>query len=477
MSIRKWPLIIAVCVQTSLLSAATRTWTGAADGLWSNAANWDSGVPVAGDDLLFPGTLAAGASRTAVNDLAAATAFHSIAIAGVQRNAATQYALSGNAIVLGAGGLRVSGSGNTEFGPSISFPIALGATQAWSSSYCLVTLHAPLTLAGHALTLGVAGGYADGFRFEGGSTADGTMVVSDHTTASFASGTYPAPIESHGQLVAARGATLGPLTVSAWSLHLGKGVEFGHDPAGGARTASVNLTGANYVQLGSAAVTGEVHLGNASSLLYASGLSAPAAAGTTMKILDNDGSDAIDGRFQLLPEGGRVSILFEDTGAQFDNQDARISYTGGDGNDLVLTALPVADMTLTGSTNTPVKGQPQTFTAAVRSGGHAVTGTVEFRMNYTGCGLFPCTRELGSAPLDGAGHATLTTPMEFSGPVTIEATYGGDAETSAQYRYLQQNVAAAAAVPPAAVPTLDPKALAAMALLLGTAAMFAMRHP
>src|SRR4051812_20562208 len=140
----KWTLLIAVGLQTSLLAAATRTWTGNAGNLWSNAGNWDSGVPVAGDDLVFPGPLPAAASLTPVNDLAAGTVFHSIAIEGVARPPAPQYSLSGNGVVLGAGGLRISGSGNTEFGPSISFPIALAAPQAWSASRCLLVLNGAL---------------------------------------------------------------------------------------------------------------------------------------------------------------------------------------------------------------------------------------------------------------------------------------------------------------------------------------------
>ena len=38
-------------------SAATRTWTGAFDALWTKAANWQGNVaPVAGDSLVFPQT-------------------------------------------------------------------------------------------------------------------------------------------------------------------------------------------------------------------------------------------------------------------------------------------------------------------------------------------------------------------------------------------------------------------------------------
>ena len=39
------------------LAPAIRTWTGlGADDLWSNAANWDTGVPVDGDDVRIAAT-------------------------------------------------------------------------------------------------------------------------------------------------------------------------------------------------------------------------------------------------------------------------------------------------------------------------------------------------------------------------------------------------------------------------------------
>src|SRR5262245_41772833 len=37
------------------VTPATRTWTGAgANDLWSNAANWDTAVPLANDDVVIP---------------------------------------------------------------------------------------------------------------------------------------------------------------------------------------------------------------------------------------------------------------------------------------------------------------------------------------------------------------------------------------------------------------------------------------
>src|SRR5262245_14654724 len=59
------------------------------------------------------------------------------------------------------------------------------------------------------------------------------------------------------------------------------------------------------------------------------------APGQSFTIIDNDGSDSIVGTFNGLPEGA----TFTASGVPF-----RITYTGGTGNDVVLTALATTDL-------------------------------------------------------------------------------------------------------------------------------------
>jgi fibronectin-binding autotransporter adhesin len=80
--------------------------------------------------------------------------------------------------------------------------------------------------------------------------------------------------------------------------------------------------GLNYDQL---SVTGAVNLVGAS--LDAT-LSFNAGASDEFRILDNDGNDAIAGTFNFLPQNSTF---------QLNGQLFRISYTGGDGNDVVLS--------------------------------------------------------------------------------------------------------------------------------------------
>jgi len=76
----------------SALAVSTRTWTGlGATNNWSDAANWDSGAPVAGDSLVFPESAG---RKTNTNDLVPNTLFDTITFEG------QGYALAGNPLGL-----------------------------------------------------------------------------------------------------------------------------------------------------------------------------------------------------------------------------------------------------------------------------------------------------------------------------------------------------------------------------------------
>ena len=77
-------------------------------------------------------------------------------------------------------------------------------------------------------------------------------------------------------------------------------------------------------------VTGTVNVSGATLTL--AGAYAP-QPGDTFTIVANDGADAVTGTFAGLPEGATVAF----NGAQL-----RISYAGGTGNDIVLTAQAAA---------------------------------------------------------------------------------------------------------------------------------------
>ncbi len=84
---------------------------------------------------------------------------------------------------------------------------------------------------------------------------------------------------------------------------------------------------------GNVHVTGSVNLGGSTLTLLGSG--AGVAPGNTLTIIDNDGSDPVIGTFAGLPQG--ATIAGGPGGLNY-----TISYTGGTGNDVVLTALGTA---------------------------------------------------------------------------------------------------------------------------------------
>src|SRR5205814_2324899 len=103
----------------------------------------------------------------------------------------------------------------------------------------------------------------------------------------------------------------------------------------GRLTIRVNsaAAGTGYDQL---KVVGTVNLGTASDLvpIPLTGLILP--VGTVLTVIDNDGSDPVVGTFRNLPEGAS----FTAGGLAY-----RVSYAGGDGNDVTLTRVAVADQT------------------------------------------------------------------------------------------------------------------------------------
>jgi len=85
-------------------------------------------------------------------------------------------------------------------------------------------------------------------------------------------------------------------------------------------------------------VTGSVNLGSGTlnTILYNGFVP---AVGQSYTIIDNDGTDAVVGTFAGLPEGTTVTV---------DGHHFKVSYVGGDGNDVTLTVVSVPSVPNTG---------------------------------------------------------------------------------------------------------------------------------
>src|SRR5262249_52861107 len=96
------------------------------------------------------------------------------------------------------------------------------------------------------------------------------------------------------------------------------------------------------------------------------------SVGDSFKIIDNDGTDAVTGHFAGLPEGATFSV-----GAYTFS----ITYAGGTGNDVVLTALPSNPYLVT-TTNDAGFGSLRQ--AIVNANAHPGTDTITFNIPGSG---------------------------------------------------------------------------------------------
>ncbi len=276
-----------------------------ADNHWTTATNWvGDHTPQPGDTLQFP----AGAQQlTNVNDFPAGTSFD-LFVGGAG------YQISGNAVTLLHLGADLPAGGTS----TLALPMGGGYLSKGGAG--------TLVLTGTGTPTGV-------------STIDGGAVSFD--------GTWAGPVMVGGGGAAGGSGTVGPFS-TYFGLTGGTSVIApgpGSGGVGALTTGDLSLTGnvtefrVSFANAGGGlvadrlAVHGTVQLG---------GQLVADAAGTlntgTVTIIDNDGTDPVQGTFRVpiqgdtlsLPEGGIVTV---------GDRAARISYHGGDGNDVTLTVV------------------------------------------------------------------------------------------------------------------------------------------
>jgi hypothetical protein len=145
-------------------------------------------------------------------------------------------------------------------------------------------------------------------------------------------------------------------------------------------------------------VSGTVTLGNAT--LITSGTIATGPGNTAIVLIDNDGDDAVSGTFNGLAEGSTVII----NGISF-----RISYVGGDGNDVTLHHLAQPVLTIT-SGNRDYNGNVYTATATI-NGNNNPTPTISYTYYSDSAG----TIELTSAPTNAGTYYVMASSAANDG--------------------------------------------------------------
>ncbi|MBI5089475.1 MAG: autotransporter-associated beta strand repeat-containing protein [Actinobacteria bacterium] len=361
-----------VILTVTAVNQVTATWDGGgASSTWSDAANWVGDVaPLAGSDLLFP----AGAARLSnVNDLAAGFDVASIDIASAG------YSLSGNAIDLIGDVAATHTTGTSTIALDVNLPstrafdVAAGATLVVSGSIAGATAGVSKTSPGTLQITGPGAGSYTGSTAVGAGVLDVDGSITSSSQVDVASGGTLAGSGTVPDVNVVSAGQLAPDLLSTGDLTMAAGADLLVRLDG-------TVAGTQYSQ---AAVTGTADIAGA-TLSISTGFTP--SAGDTFTIVVNDGIDTVTGTFAGLPEGAAFSA-----GSLF-----RISYTGGTGNDVVLTAIAGTSTTVSSSALAAVAGQPVTLTATVASTDGPVTGSVEF---------FDGTTSLGTAVL-GAGFAS-----------------------------------------------------------------------
>lgn len=399
-----------------------KTWIGSNSDKWSDPANWQpQGVPPAGEPLLFPPCCHAREQST--NDLPAGFNPGTLTF---NRN----YTISGNALTL-TNDLDFVNAGFT--GSLVcNAPLKLGNSirvdHAESSIFS-----GSIDMNGHTLTV-----TSREARFRGAIHGDGAISAPGNGISLESSGTFHGPISGvvnvagsypnatvSGPRVSGDG-TIGAVTagtVSPGSWTPSNDPEAGGPPhqAATLKTGTLSIS-AHYIAdidpvqgvSDRVDVTGTVSLGGRLRLFFIH----PPSPGQSWTLVDNDGTDSVSGAFSGLPEGAAFSTGYGT------KQTLRITYEGGDGNDVVVSAIGAAGTasttTIAQDRDTTEWHQPVTFTAMVTSANGAPEGVVSFLDGST---------PLASVPLQD-GIATLRTKALAPGDHSITASYAGNSSFS-----------------------------------------------
>ena len=362
---KKYLFLIVSCVFVFSANAfsAVKTWDGGgADANWQTAANWVGDVaPAANDDLVFP---AAAAQQATNNNLFFFIAFNSITFEG------GAYTVGGNPLTL----RDLNANAGTH---SINTAVSLGSgAQPFTAGQTAVVTIVILNVGGNPLTLEGAGSFGIGILsgsgaitkngvgaslIAGSSNYSGALNINDGilvVDANLSNSVVTVNSASTGGMFGLSGlggtGTVGATTVTNGGISAGT-----LDSPTGILNVNGNLTfsaNGNFVaKIGGTTpganghdqlnVTGTVTLNNARLVPLPWNAFRP-AINDSFVILRNDGTDPINGTFLNAPEGaifgGALNTAF------------RISYTGGDGNDIVITRVNKANFDFDGDGKTDV---------------------------------------------------------------------------------------------------------------------------
>lgn len=313
---------------------------GGGNALWTNGMNWQGDVaPMANDQLQFPD----GAMQLTNNNDFVATTFQSIAFTGANGG----YNLTNQSLVL-TGGVT---SNNTSGVNQISLGVQLTGNQLIVATNAggILRFTGGIALNGNATFSGAGDTEVNSNINElGGArtvtkTGTGELVLAGINNYSGITTLQAGTLTVNGNInfsdivmtggllagtgtvreVTATGGAIGPGDNAPGILTSADGVSFNNSTAFNVQLNGLTV-GTNYDQLSS---FGDVTLGNANLAATAPFAYTP---GQSVTIVNNNTANPINGIFNGLPENTVFNI-----GAQ----SFRITYVGGNGNDVVLTRV------------------------------------------------------------------------------------------------------------------------------------------
>ncbi len=318
---------------------------GGSDNKFSTDANWVGDVAPSGGESVYLKTQHL-TGDTFDNDLAADTSFESIVLVGTGTE--DSYTLTGSSIILTSaedGDKLIHGGliNATDEYEVKTFKVELDITLAASMDFYagwktyIGKSDGTSTLDLGAFTMTKAGtaplkiySAVSGTGAGGVTVSDGEYVVLKDSTAAFTIG--------NGGTLKGNDVTVGDVTVESGG-EVAPGMSPGCITTGNltftsGSTFTVEIDGGTVCDdYDQTVVTGTVILGDA-TLAIARLASYEPADGTEFIIIDNDGTaDLVSGTFAGLAEGESTTV---------DGTEYTVSYVGGDGNDVVLSATMVA---------------------------------------------------------------------------------------------------------------------------------------
>ena len=396
------PALIALFLFSSAAGAATLHWTGNSDQHWNNAGNWQEGVvPASGDTLVFDLSVLV---RSMINDLPSGTV-----LAAANAGGTANFSVSGNMVELSGSTSGIQYNTDVRARGNITVTSSRVNGKFDVNGYTVTFVDSSAT----GGLFGTGALHCNNENSIGGTgTFSGPITAGDYLGELMVNGSHPSASLSTTALLAGDG-TIGPVAIGfdmVAGLHTGN---FSTLPPGAhpARYFVIVSNGAYRITHVNGTVTFGTILLNVSF-----DSSFTLTPGHEYVIFENDGTDAISGIFSSLPEGSLV---------QYGGYHFRITYKGGDGNDVALIAAAAPTVTITSPSPDPtIYGQPVTIHATASGAQGTPAGTITFKVNSS---VQTITKTVALAN----GQASITFNDIAAATATISAHYSGDGTYSA----------------------------------------------